>query len=622
MAVYEIARIQLRRGRVSNGVGVPQLASGEMAWAIDSQELFIGNGAIAEGAPSVGNTRILTENDLNQWGFLGNDAVNIEVFPWETNFPYVKGNIVSNIITNENDRTYTYTFLCIVDHTSSANFLDDYTETPASKWIRTPYLHSYRKNGVLTGPNETEPVVRCIRDRLSDRVSLNDFITINDKTSDDYSVALQRAINQLFNNQEYNLKAFANPEYRIILEIPAGVFNIENTISIPSYASIVGAGSDKTIINYTSVIPSPIIRFDYDQTQDNPELSYSTQARNILLKGFTITTTNVTSEAIRLDSVRNCSFIDLKIIGPWAGENNIDNCGLLLTALSDIVTCENNYFEQLYISGFNQAIKSLYDIKNNNFNYCKFFNNNYAFLLGINADNLPLNQDTGPSNNIINACTFTGISKQAVYIEAGKNNTVKDCVLINVGNDANGELEPFTGPKYPQIYFESTGNISQNNRSARTDWLSFNDRSNRFIPDTCGRAINYTRYGNWDTALDFTEEKILIIRLPLRTDKNGNIEKISNYIINYNYNSYSTPGYSRRGIISIIANFSETIVPIQIIDEFDYIGLDNDRDALTLKFFVDYSVDAADQVYSVDLSYTNTLADEQGDFTYTYSIIY
>ena len=105
MAVYEIARIQLRRGRISNGVGVPQLASGEMAWAIDSQELFIGNGAVAEGAPSVGNTRILTEKDLNQWGFLGESAVNIEVFPWEANFPYSKGDIVSNNITTINNKT-------------------------------------------------------------------------------------------------------------------------------------------------------------------------------------------------------------------------------------------------------------------------------------------------------------------------------------------------------------------------------------------------------------------------------------------------------------------------------------------------------------------------------------
>ena len=63
MAIFQISRIQLRRGKKNQGSGLPQLASGEMAWAIDTQELFIGNGAISEGAPAVGNTKILTEKD-------------------------------------------------------------------------------------------------------------------------------------------------------------------------------------------------------------------------------------------------------------------------------------------------------------------------------------------------------------------------------------------------------------------------------------------------------------------------------------------------------------------------------------------------------------------------------
>lgn len=63
MAVTQISRIQVRRGRKLSPSGIPQLASGEIAWAVDSQELFIGNGSVAEGAPYVGNTKILTEHD-------------------------------------------------------------------------------------------------------------------------------------------------------------------------------------------------------------------------------------------------------------------------------------------------------------------------------------------------------------------------------------------------------------------------------------------------------------------------------------------------------------------------------------------------------------------------------
>lgn len=64
MAIIQISRIQVRRGKENNGTGVPRLASGEFGWAVDTQRLFIGPGSEAEGSPdSVNNVRILTEKD-------------------------------------------------------------------------------------------------------------------------------------------------------------------------------------------------------------------------------------------------------------------------------------------------------------------------------------------------------------------------------------------------------------------------------------------------------------------------------------------------------------------------------------------------------------------------------
>ena len=37
MAVVQISRIQVRRGQKNIGSGLPQLASGEFGWAVDSQ---------------------------------------------------------------------------------------------------------------------------------------------------------------------------------------------------------------------------------------------------------------------------------------------------------------------------------------------------------------------------------------------------------------------------------------------------------------------------------------------------------------------------------------------------------------------------------------------------------
>jgi hypothetical protein len=57
MPIVQISRIQHRRGKKTD---LPQLASGELGWVIDEQRLFIGNGTIADGAPAVGNTEIVT----------------------------------------------------------------------------------------------------------------------------------------------------------------------------------------------------------------------------------------------------------------------------------------------------------------------------------------------------------------------------------------------------------------------------------------------------------------------------------------------------------------------------------------------------------------------------------
>lgn len=78
MAVVQISKIQLRRGQKNSQSGIPQLSSAEMAWAVDTQELFIGNGSVAEGAPYVGNTKVLTENDnildlISGYRFASND---------------------------------------------------------------------------------------------------------------------------------------------------------------------------------------------------------------------------------------------------------------------------------------------------------------------------------------------------------------------------------------------------------------------------------------------------------------------------------------------------------------------------------------------------------------------
>jgi len=81
MAIVQISRIQHRRGVKSL---LPQLSAGELGWAVDTQELYIGNGSLADGAPELGNTKILTEDD--------------DILALATSYTY-KGNTQTPVVT-------------------------------------------------------------------------------------------------------------------------------------------------------------------------------------------------------------------------------------------------------------------------------------------------------------------------------------------------------------------------------------------------------------------------------------------------------------------------------------------------------------------------------------------
>jgi hypothetical protein len=59
MAITQISKITHRKGLNEN---LPQLAGAELGWALDARRLYIGNGKIADGAPTIGNTEVLTQH--------------------------------------------------------------------------------------------------------------------------------------------------------------------------------------------------------------------------------------------------------------------------------------------------------------------------------------------------------------------------------------------------------------------------------------------------------------------------------------------------------------------------------------------------------------------------------
>jgi len=72
VALVQVSRITNRKGLAEN---LPQLAGAELGWAIDERRLFIGNGTLEEGAPTIGNTEILTEYSTDALAALLNNVL-------------------------------------------------------------------------------------------------------------------------------------------------------------------------------------------------------------------------------------------------------------------------------------------------------------------------------------------------------------------------------------------------------------------------------------------------------------------------------------------------------------------------------------------------------------------
>jgi hypothetical protein len=539
MAVVQISRIQVRRGRKNAGTGLPQLASGEVAWAVDTQELYIGNGAVSEGSPTVGNTKILTERD----------------------------NLLS---------------------------------------LAGQYEYRTNSTGILTGINPNYPIIRSLQDRLDETLTVYSFGVVGNGINDD-TATIQNAINQVY----MTTTARANVSNRAILVFPPGTYKLTSTLKIPSYVNIKGAGSEKTVFNYIG--DGVVFEFVNDSSRpanyDPDTLTYNNQPKFIQMSGFSVNSQTANKTVIKLDSVRDSTFEDIIVTGLW--NQVVDSSatavgGLQLNAFSTVVTCQNNTFRNVSVSGFTFCVFAKGDVIDNHFVDCSFVDCYQAFLLGRSINGSTSGQLYGPRRTLVVDSKFENIKRHGVYLFNGTGNSISQCTFINVGNNGGGNATAL----YNHIYFGVVGNQAQQNFHDRQADLASSNVTVAYVGEVGGKVSTQAFSVN-QILINQVGSPILAFRLPISST-------ITGYSINYTYYA-PTKARSRQGNLSVLIDVVNNSV--QLTDTYDWFGPEGADEVLEFSASLLALANGITKD-TLAINYKNPSDGEPGSMlTYSYSVI-
>ena len=397
MAVVQISKIQLRRGRKNAGSGLPQLSSGEMGWAIDSQELYIGNGSVSEGAPAVGNTKIITEHD--------------SLFQLADS--YVYKNLDGNIITGSDANNPVERSLQerLDDRVSVRSF----GATGESSQDATVFLQRAIDNLFLNNTSSNLPQARVVLHIEPGEYNITDTLKLPPNchiqgAGKDKTIIIQ------------------NANGRSVFETVSDESNINNYVYGGEYIT---QARNIELCDMTLRSNSSSVGLNLNSCRDS------------LFKNIKIEGTWSTGVSVPVDS---------------SATNSI---GLLLDSISGGVETQRVSFENLTIENYAYAVVSNKDINDVTIIDSFIEDCGYGVTFGKDMlidGNVGAGTAYGPSNCTINNTHFKNISNQAIYIGEGVYNKSLYNKFETCGNNGGSDDMPYSSIiKFVKLGNESVG---------------------------------------------------------------------------------------------------------------------------------------------------------------------
>jgi hypothetical protein len=638
MAVVQISKIQLRRGK-KNTQGLPQLASGEMAWAIDTQELYIGNGAVGEGAPAVGNTKVLTENDnildlLEQYQYKPNDSTIQSGLG--VNFP-TQRTLQERLDEGKvNAASFGITANVPEDQTALIQnaIYSLYLPTTMANQVALEFdPGTYNISGTVYLPSNTH----IIGNGKNSTIFKFNKGGINSSTT--FAVSGATATAGTYTNLTPETTT-GNGDFALINIALTGVgpnYTLDNTTitvleSGAGYApgdiiTIKGSqigGTD--VINDLSITLNTTIRnqvFDTSTVfefindtslrnyKDSNPTSYINQPKNISLNEFKIDTNNNQVRGFNFNNVRDSRIINVSVTGTngyddYTSETSTDDgsaiiypillsnsVALEMSATADFL-CTGNHFVGFEARGFTYGVLSNTEIKNNHFDKCIF----KILYMGINFGSTAAVGNNGPIKNTIEHSLFETITRHGILISKGYGNRSHSNTFVNVGG-------PNGATAYGQIKFTTAGNSSTQDNFDRARDLARDNLSAAYVAEIEGHSLRQDTAPT-TTSLDPTTSPAVAIRLPLNA--------VSGFEISYVFNS-TTFGQMRKGTMYLAVDRDNSTV--QLVDDYEYVGASGEDS--NILFTAAVGTDGTTGVKSVKVSYINLNSPpDVNALTYTY----